>query len=81
MDASVVFWIIGVLLSLLCCALGVFLFFLVVGLMVFKRRGKKKIKVKQAVQVGAATVTNMFVRSKHGALVEDYDDDDEDSVP
>jgi hypothetical protein len=66
---------ISLLLSLFCCGIGVFVFVLLLGFMLLRRRGKKKITVKDAVSAGAERVSQVFVRGKGGLEAMDDDDD------
>ncbi len=65
---------VSLLLSLFCCGIGVFLFVLLLGFLMLRRRGKKKISMKDAVSAGAERVSQVFVRGKGG--LEAADDDD-----
>lgn len=66
---------VSLVLSLLCCGLGVFLFVVVLGFWLLRRRGKKKITVKEAMNAGAVSVSQVFVRGQGG--LQDYDDSDD----
>lgn len=73
--------IIGLLVSLLttvlCCGLALFIFLLLVGLVILRRRGKKDVSMKEAVSTGAETVSQVFVRGQGGLeALGDEDDDD-----
>lgn len=59
-----------------CCAFWIFLLLAIVGFFLLRRRGAKKVTVKEAVSAGAASVSQVFVRGKAG--LEDLDDEDED---
>jgi hypothetical protein len=69
--------VISLLMSLFCCGIGVFMFVLLLGFMLLRRRGKKKITMKQAVSAGAERVSQVFVRGKGGLQAADDDDDDD----
>ncbi len=73
--------IIGLLVSLLttvfCCGIALFIFLLIVGMVILRRRGKKDVSMKEAVSAGAETVSQVFVRGQ-GGLEALGDEDDED---
>ena len=68
--------VVSMILSLLCCGFGIFLFLLVIGIVLLRRRGKKDITMKAAVSAGAESVSQVFVRGKGGQLDADDEDDD-----
>jgi hypothetical protein len=73
--------IISSLLAFLCAGVGFVLFLLfVIGLVLLRRRGKKKVTAKEAVAAGAERVSQVFMRTKGGGLqaVDGSDDDQED---
>ena len=80
MDSTVtiVALVVSILSSLLCCGAGIFLFLLVLGIFLLRRRGKKKVTVKEAVSAGAESVSQVFVRKPGGGLAELDDDEDDD---
>jgi hypothetical protein len=62
--------------SLLCSGgFCLFVFFMIVGVVVLRRRGKK-VTAKKAMQQGVESVSQVFVRGSGG--LEDFDDDDDD---
>lgn len=66
-------------LSTLLCGGAVFVLFLVVlvvGIVVLRRRGKK-VTPKAAMKQGAASVSQVFMRTGKGLEAVDEDDDDE----
>lgn len=72
--------IIGLIVSLLilaACGGGGLLFFvvLVVGVILLRRRGQK-VTVKEAVSVGAESVSQVFMKTQGGLSPMDEDDDD-----
>jgi len=76
MDLSIICGILSALISLLCSGgFCLFIFFMIVGVIVLRRRGKK-VTAKGAVQQGVESVSQVFVRGQAG--LEDYDDDDDD---
>jgi hypothetical protein len=70
--------VVSLVLSLLCCGVGVLLFLLVLGFWLLRRRGKKKITLQQAVKQGAVSVSQVFVRGQGGLSAMDDDDDEDD---
>ena len=75
-STSLIALAVSLVLSLLCCGLGVFLFVVVLGFWLLRRRGKKKITVKEAMKTGAVSVSQVFVRGQGGLKNLDEDDDD-----
>ncbi|MEZ4323013.1 MAG: hypothetical protein R3F61_36440 [Myxococcota bacterium] len=69
--------LVSLLTTLLCCGIGIFMLLFVLGIIILRRRGKKKVSVKEAVSAGAETVSQVFVRGQGGleALGDDDDDD------
>lgn len=72
--ASILSIAISLILSLLCCGFWIFLFLLVLGIFLLRRRGKKMVSPTQAVKVAAVEVSQVFVRGKHGLEVLEDDD-------
>jgi hypothetical protein len=71
--------LISSLLAFLCAGAGFVLFLLfVIGLVLLRRRGKKKVSAKEAVQAGAERVSQVFMRTKGGGLQAVDGDDQED---
>lgn len=66
--------LVSLLMSLLCCGVGILMALFVLGIIILRRRGKKKVSVKEAVSMGAETVSQVFVRGQGG--LEDLGDDD-----
>lgn len=64
MSSSLLSLVIAGVLGLLCCTGAALLFFLAVGIVLLRRRGKKQISTKEAVRVGAEEVSRAFVRTK-----------------
>ena len=76
MNSSLVCSILGLIASLLCSGgFCLFVFFMIVGVVVLRRRGKK-VTAKTAMQQGVESVSQVFVRGSAG--LEDFDDDDDD---
>ena len=76
MSSSLICSILSLLVSVLCSGgFCLFVFFLIVGVVVLRRRGKK-VTAKTAMQQGVESVSQVFVRGKVG--LEDLDDDDDD---
>jgi hypothetical protein len=69
--------LVSLLSMLLCCGLGIFMLLFVLGIIILRRRGRKKVSVKEAVSVGASTVSQVFVRGQGGGLEALGDDDDD----
>jgi len=68
--------VLGFLASLLCSGgFCLFVFLMIVGVVVLRRRGKK-VTAKGAMQQGVESVSQVFVRGQGG--LEDFDDDDDD---
>ncbi len=65
---------VSLILSLLCCGFWVFLFLLVLGIFLLRRRGKTAVSAAEAVKVAAVEVSQVFVRGKHGLEVLEDDD-------
>ena len=74
-STSLVALVVSLVLSLLCCGVGVFLFVLVLGFWLLRRRGKKNVTMREAVKTGAVSVSQVFVRGQGG--LQDYDDSDD----
>ncbi|MFZ5479417.1 MAG: hypothetical protein ACOZNI_21815 [Myxococcota bacterium] len=55
--------ILSLLSSLCCCSGFVLIFLLIVGMMVLRKKGKKNVSAKEAIQAGAE-VSRAFVRGK-----------------
>lgn len=68
--------LVSLLTMLLCCGLGIFMLLFVLGIVILRRRGRKKVSVKEAVSVGASTVSQVFVRGQGGLEALGDDDDD-----
>ncbi len=78
MSSYLICSILSLLVSVLCSGgFCMFMFFLIVGIVVLRRRGKK-VTAKGAVQQGVESVSQVFVRGKAG--LEDFDDDDDDDA-
>ncbi|MEZ4238874.1 MAG: hypothetical protein R3F59_39215 [Myxococcota bacterium] len=72
--------VVMLLISLVCAAAAVLLLLLfVVGLVMLRRRGKKNISAREAVQAGAERVSQVFMRTEGG--LRPVDDEDEDDRP
>ncbi len=74
MDSSLIIVIISALLSLLCCGGTLFLFVLILGFVLLRRRGQKDVTARDAMSAGVESVSQVFVRGKSG--LEAADDDD-----
>ena len=75
---SLIIMIVSLTLSLLCSGgFCLFFVFLIVGIIVLRRRGKKEVSAKEAVAAGVESVSQVFVRGKMGLEELDEDDDDE----
>lgn len=66
--------LVSLLMSMLCCGVGILMALFVLGIIILRRRGKKKVTMKEAVSAGAETVSQVFVRGQGG--LEDLGDDD-----
>jgi hypothetical protein len=75
MDSTVIFLVITLITSLICCVGSFFLILLVVGFIVLRRRGKKNVSAREAVNAGVESVSQVFVRGKGGLTPADDDDD------
>ena len=69
-------WIISLLCSGLCCLLFVVLFFALIGMMFLRKRGKKNVGAREAVQAGVE-LSRAFVRGEktREQLLAEEDDD------
>lgn len=81
MSTGLVISIVVSLLSLLLCSGFAFLFFcLILGIILLRRRGKKKVTAREAVKEGVETVSMVFRRNSEGDLeavaAKEQDDDD-----
>lgn len=74
--STIVAILISMLMSLLCCGLGIFMLLFVIGIVMLRRRGRKKVTMKEAVSAGASTVSQVFVRGQGGLEALGDDDDD-----
>jgi hypothetical protein len=72
--STIVAIIVSLLLTLLCAGSGLLMLFLVVGVMVLRRRGRKANSAKEIVSVGVESVSQVFMRTGKG--LEPVDDDD-----
>lgn len=77
MGSSVISMILGLVCSLLCCAGFALIILAIVGFMLLRRRGKKDIKVTDAVAAGADSVSRAFTRSGK-SRAEMYADEEDD---
>lgn len=76
MSSSFLFIVLS-LATLLCGGGGCILVFLfILGFILLRRRGKKQVTAKEAVKVGAETVSQVFMRTNKGLQAADDDDDD-----
>lgn len=76
MSSTIISLIIS-LVSFLCCGGScIFVFLMILGFVMLRRRGKKNVTPKQAVKAGVASVSQVFVRGEGG--LSDFDDDDDD---
>jgi len=76
MDSSLIIVIVSALLSLLCCGGTLFLFVLILGFVLLRRRGKKNVSARDAMNAGVESVSQVFVRGEGGGLEPADDDDD-----
>ena len=76
MDSSVIFFLVMLFSSLICCGGSFFLILLVLGFIVLRRRGKKNVSAREAVNAGVESVSQVFVRGKGGLQPADDDDSD-----
>ena len=75
--SSILGLLFSLLCSLLCCGVSIFFFLFIVGIVILRRRGQKEVSVKDAVNAGAETVSQVFVRGQGGLeALGDEDDDD-----
>ena len=81
---TLLFFLLVCVVSLGVCAGGTLFFLFLVGFLMLRRRGKKKVTAKEAVSAGVESVSQVFMR-KPGGLADldddDDDDDDDDEVP
>lgn len=75
MDSSLIIIIVSTLLSLLCCGGTMFLFVLILGFVLLRRRGKKDVTARDAMNAGVESVSQVFVRGQGGLQPADDDDD------
>lgn len=75
MDSSLIIIIVSALLSLLCCGGTLFLFVLILGFVLLRRRGKKEVTAREAMNAGVESVSQVFVRGQGGLEPADDDDD------
>ena len=68
--------VLSLLCSLLCCVGTVFLFLLILGVVLLRRRGKK-VTPKAAVKAATERVSQAFMRGPDGKI-QGMDDDDDD---
>jgi uncharacterized membrane protein len=74
---SIIAIVVSLLVTATCLGAGFFLLlFFVVGLVMLRRRGKKNVTAKEAVQVGAERVSQVFMRTSGGLQAVDDDADD-----
>jgi hypothetical protein len=73
MDSSLIILIISALLSLLCCGGTLFLFVLILGFVLLRRRGQTDVSARDAMNAGVESVSQVFVRGQSG--LEAADDD------
>ena len=79
MDTTLIIGIVIALLTLVCGGGGLFIFVCgIVGFIVLRRRGKKKVSAQEAVSAGVESVSQVFVRGSGGLQALDDDDDDDD---
>ncbi len=76
MDTTVIAILFGLLTTLVCCGIGTLILLLVLGVVILRRRGQKKVTMKEAVTAGAETVSQVFVRGQGGLEALGDDDDD-----
>jgi len=73
-----IYTIIGILVSLLCCGGFVLVFLAIVGFVLLRRRGKTNATTKEAVSVAAEEMSRAFVRtgkSREQLLREEEEED------
>lgn len=69
--------VVSLLVTSLCAGAGFLLvLFFIVGVVMLRRRGKKNVTAKEAVQAGAERVSQVFTRTSGGLQAVDDDDDD-----
>ena len=73
---SIIVLLVSLLTSLICFGVCIFMVLLVIGVVILRRRGKKKVSMREAVSTGAETVSQVFVRGQGG--LQAYDDDEDD---
>lgn len=73
MDTSLIIGLVSALLSLLCCGGTLFLFVLILGFVLLRRRGQQDVSARDAMNAGVESVSQVFVRGKGG--LEAADDD------
>ena len=75
MDSSILFALFSLFLSALCCGGFVLIFVLILGFVLLRRRGQKKVTARAAMSAGVESVSQVFVRGKGGLQPADEDDD------
>ena len=73
---SIIMLLVSLLTSLICFGVCIFMVLLLIGIIILRRRGKKKVSMREAVTTGAETVSQVFVRGQGG--LQAYDDEDDD---
>lgn len=78
MDPTGIIIIVSALLSVLCGgATCIFIALMILGFVLLRRRGKKKVTAQEAVKAGVESVSQVFVRGQGGLSPMDDDDDDD----
>lgn len=73
---SIIMLLVSLLTTLICFGVCIFMVLLLIGIIILRRRGNKKVSMREAVTTGAETVSQVFVRGQGG--LQAYDDDEED---
>lgn len=87
MSSSLIISIVCSLLSTVLCLAIAFLFFcLILGIIILRRRGKKKVTAREAVTAGVESVSMVFRRNAEGDLeavaagkIDEDEDEDKDA--
>jgi len=78
MESSIIFMVVGLITTTLCGGGScLFVLLLIVGVLALRKRGKKKITAREAMNAGVESVSQVFVRGQGGLEPADDDDDDD----